>query len=181
MGRKSRKKTDGFQWVREDQDDEALEPIYRESHREIREDDAEVAAMVDQLLALSHSQRARLDLAGPLNAGLIEHGRLSGSAGRRHYRRLKKLVRGHDRAALQAALEEESDADRRARRLERWRTRIVEEGDPAIQAFVEAHPTADRPALRALARQADPETPAGKRAFKKLFQVLSAAPPAEPA
>ena len=41
-----------------------------------------------------------------------------------------------------------------ARRLQRWRERLLSEGDAAVEAFIEAHPSVDRQRLRSLVRAA---------------------------
>lgn len=54
--------------------------------------------------------------------------------------------------------------------LEDWRQRLILDGDGALDAFVDAHPTADRQRLRQLVRQAKKD-PKGK-AFRTLFGLL---------
>jgi ribosome-associated protein len=58
--------------------------------------------------------------------------------------------------------------------LERWRERLVSEGDPALNALIEEFPSADRSHLRQLIRQAqierrDQRAPSAQRS---IFQVL---------
>ncbi len=174
MGRK-RQKTKGFQWVREDQQESALEPIIRLSHREGREEDAAVEALALRLLATPARQRVHFPLSEPLMAVLAEHDRIVGAARNRHLRHVKKTLRAHDMPAIEAALDQGSPEEQRMQRLERWRMRIVQGDDTDIQAFVEAHPTADRGGLRSLARAARKEDPSGLKAAKRLFQALKSA------
>lgn len=176
MGRKR-----GFQWVREDQDTEALERVQRKSHSEVRADDAAIEALAEALLGRTVRAREALELPAVLMKALAEHGRLKGSARNRNMRRLKGLIRGMDDVdALREALDEETPAEKRARELERWRTRILTEGDPAVQAFIDQHPGADRAGIRALARAGgQPDEAAALKAQKKLFQVLKASQPIE--
>lgn len=176
-GKRNKGRGKGFQWVREDVEGEAIEPVERVSHREIREEDAAVEELVLAIAASPPSRQAQLPLSPALAAGLVEYRRLEGSAGRRQLRRLKKLARGQDLAELRQAVEGETEAERRLRHLERWRTRILADGDAAIHAFVEAHEGVDHQTLRSLARTAAADSPAGLRAAKKLFQVLKAARP----
>jgi len=174
MGRK-RHKTKGFQWVREDQQEDALEPVVRQSHREGRQEDAAVEALALRLLATPQKQRSHFPLSEPLMAVLAEHDRIVGAARNRHLRHVKKTLRAHDMPAIEAALDQGSPEEQRMQRLERWRTRIIQGDDTDIQAFVEAHPTADRAGLRSRARAARKEGPIGLRAAKQLFQALKSA------
>jgi ribosome-associated protein len=176
-GKRNKGRSKGFQWVREDVEGEAVEPIERVSHREIREEDAAVEELVVAIAAAPPSRQAQLPLSPDLAAALVEYRRLEGSAGRRQLRRLKKLARGQDLDALRQALEGETDAERRLRHLERWRSRILSDGDSAIHEFVTAHEGVEHQTLRSLARTAGADTPAGQRAAKKLFQVLKGARP----
>lgn len=58
--------------------------------------------------------------------------------------------------------------------LERWRERLMAEGDAALQALFEAHPQADRQRLRLLVRRAraagDPA--AQRRRARELWRAL---------
>jgi|GEM_PF-5600573 len=176
MGRKRAGR--GFQWVREDQEDEAIERVVRETNRQTRAEDSDVEGIVNQLLSRGVRERAELDLPSVLEGALVDHGRLSGGPKNRNMRRLKGLVRGLDDVdALREALAGETASERRAHQLERWRTRLITGTDADLQAFVDAHPGADRSAIRPLIRAARKDTPAGRKAHQKLFQTLKAAVP----
>ena len=174
MGRK-RQKTRGYQWVREDQDDEAIERVDRQTHRQGREEDAEVEALAKRLLATPPRQRRHYPLSERLLELLAEHDRIVGAARNRHLRHIKKTLRADDMEAIADALDQGSPEERRLHELERWRTRILAGDDQDIQAFVEAYPDADRPTLRALARAARKEGAGALKASKRLFQALKAA------
>jgi ribosome-associated protein len=165
--------------VREDAEGEALEPVERVSHRTIQAEDAELEVFVGELLELPGDRRRRLPVDASLVDALDECLRLEGSAKARMLRRVKRLLRGHDIDALKGFLADEAPDEQRARTLERWRARILEEGDAAIHDFVEQFPAADRQAIRSLARTAQGDSPAARRAAKKLFQELKAAVPLE--
>lgn len=177
MGRRRKGKNKGFQWVREDQDDEAIEFVDRVTHREIREEDASVDAVVQRILDCVPSKRAQLPISATFVDALAEADRLSGPALSRHRRRLKRLARGEDLDEVVEALDGSTDAEVRLVALERWRTRMLDDGDAAIQAFVEEHDDTDRQALRSLVRQAKGTGGAAERAHKRLFQVLKTATP----
>ena len=59
-------------------------------------------------------------------------------------------------------------------KIEKWRERLLEEGDVAIQALVKEFPDIDRQQLRQLIRTALLERSKEKppRAYRKLFQLL---------
>jgi ribosome-associated protein len=102
----------------------------------------------------------------------------SHSARRRHLQYLGKLMRAVDPEPIEQAL----DALHQHRRgsaeafhqLERWRERLLQEGDPAIQALLDTYPDGDRQLLRQLIRQHRRELKAGKppTASRKLFRYL---------
>ena len=77
-----------------------------------------------------------------------------------------------------AALAEDRDSAHRAaaalHHVERWRERLLEEGDEALAEFIAAHPHADRQQLRQLVRNALAERKAGKppHAYRELFRVM---------
>lgn len=81
-------------------------------------------------------------------------------------------------AAIRDALDANSDTARREvaaiHRVERWRERLLAEGDTALAELLEAYPAADRQQLRQLVRNAIHERAKNKppRAYRELFQVL---------
>ena len=77
--------------------------------------------------------------------------------------------------ALTGAAEGAQHDVERLHAIESWRERMLTEGDDALNAFLEAHPDADRQRLRQLTRQAlrDRErgkSPAASRALFKLIR-----------
>ena len=174
MGRKRSSK--GFQWVREDQADEAREPVARTTHREIRAADERVMNIALALLARTQQERVELDLPVVLLQALSEDARLQGEPRNRHRRRIKSILRSlDDLDSLVEAMERETEGERRSRELERWRTRLIDGTDEDLQAFVADHPTADRSTLRTMVRAARREDATGQKARKKLFSALKEA------
>ena len=59
-------------------------------------------------------------------------------------------------------------------RVEAWRERLLDEGDAALGALLDEHPTADRQHLRQLVRNALEERKRNKppRAYRELFREL---------
>jgi ribosome-associated protein len=171
MARKRSSK--GFQWVREDQEEEALVPVERRTHSDIRSEDAEIEAVAERLLGRTKKERQELNLPPILFTALAEHARMSGEPRNRHMRHIKSLIRGiEDLDALREGLDRETAGERRTRVLERWRTRLVEGTAADLQAFVEDYPQADRAVLRNLVRAAKKPGPSAKKAHQRLYVEL---------
>lgn len=102
---------------------------------------------------------------------------------------LAKQLRNDEEAVAVIRRAIESTADDRRRetarlhRTEHWRTRLIEEGDAALEDLLVDCPNADRQALRQLARQARTEAEAGKppAAARRIFRMLSDLLPASDA
>lgn len=109
---------------------------------------------------------------------ITSHGAL-----RRQHQFIGRLMREVDATPIRARLLEirGEDAASRARlhRVERWRDRLISDGDSALAALVAEHPDADRTRLRQLVREAqrelaDADRPAPPRAQRALFRALRA-------
>ena len=131
-----------------------------------------------RLIACPKQELAHLPLSDDVRRAIeVARGIGSRGAGKRQLLYLGKLLRGEDTEAIEAALSGAgpSARDELTAELEEWRARIVEEGDLAVDAFVEAFPGADRPRLRQLARTARLEGQSevqARRAAKRLFAAL---------
>ncbi|TDQ37525.1 ribosome biogenesis factor YjgA [Thiopseudomonas denitrificans] len=99
-------------------------------------------------------------------------------ARKRHNQYLGKLLRGHDVEAIQSVLDNFDSASReynnRFHQLERWRERLLDEGDDALQELMLEYPDIDSQHLRGLIRQAQHERAREKPplAARKLFKYL---------
>jgi ribosome-associated protein len=130
------------------------------------------------LVDLPPAKLEALTLPEHLAAAVREAQRITSHEGkRRQLQYIGKLMRKVDpepvRAAL-AALEGQSAAARaQQRRLEQWRTRLIED-DTALTDFATAHPGADLQALRSLIRNARKEIAEAKppRAQRELFRMI---------
>lgn len=129
--------------------------------------------------ALAELPAAALDslqLPDRLRQALDELGRISAHEARRRQKQfIGKLMRDVDPAPLEAFLEARRRPSREAarlfRRAEDWRDRLLDEGEPAVQAFLQAHPEADAEALATIAVAAW-EGRSG--AARKLFRLVKA-------
>ncbi|MFP4261729.1 MAG: ribosome biogenesis factor YjgA [Halomonas sp.] len=133
----------------------------------------------EQIIAMTPAERARFPLSDDMLAAVEETARIRSHEGRRrHMQYVGKLMRREDLAAIRAVHDEiEQERLRRDHafhRLERWRDRLVEESDPAVEAFVADYPDADRQALRQLIRNARRERDHNKppASARKLFKLI---------
>ena len=138
-------------------------------------------------LAAPAARLSGLGLDGGILDVLREGRAMKASTAReRHVRHLANLLAADPAAAgaIRAALDQDSRAHAlevaRLHAIERWRDRLLAEGDAALGQFLDAHPGADATALRTLLRQAtkDVGTPRQATTARRLFQALKAASPA---
>ena len=153
-----------------------------ESRSQNRREALEVLALGETLVELTPAQLARL----PIPEGLLEHIEYtkritSHGARKRQLAFLAKQMRREEDETLDAirnALDANSETSRREvaimHRMERWRERLLAEGDVALGELLDEHPEADRQALRTLVRNALAEKAKNKppRAYREIYQVL---------
>jgi len=134
--------------------------------------------MGEELVALSAEQLKELDLPDLLRDAVMEARRITKfGALRRQMQYVGRLMREVDPAPIRARLDAwngaSSEETARLHRIERWRTRLLED-DQALSELLDAHPQADAQRLRALIRNVKREAEAGKppKSFRELFQEL---------
>lgn len=147
-----------------------------------RRDALEVLELARQLSQLTPQQLDRLPISDSLRPHIDETRRITSHiAHKRQLQYLAKQMRKEDDDALHAirdALDVHGDAAReeaaRLHRAERWRERLIDEGDAALAELLDAHPDADRQRLRQLARNAHEERSKNKppHASRELFREL---------
>jgi len=169
----ARKKT-RYQWTTEE--GEVYEPVERRDRNELRAQNQALEELALRLASMTVGERQRL----PLDEYVLDEIELLArlgpkSARRRQLLRVQAHLRAADLDALEAALAGAGQDDAKLNALERWRSKLIDGGDDALTAFVDAHPSADRQRIRALIRQARKQGPAAKKAARSLFQVLKAA------
>lgn len=158
----------------------------RPSRTQQKRDAEALQALGERLLALPEARLAQLPLPEPLRDAVRVGRSLSQrGAGRRQRQYIGRLMRDLDTEALQAALAamDTQDADERERfhAAERWRERLLADGDSALSAFFDAHPRADRQRLRQLMQSCRAELAAGRPArrqrelFREIRQTLDSA------
>lgn len=147
-----------------------------------RREALEVLALGEKLVALTPAQLERLPIPEDLLPHIAECKRITAHiAHKRQLAFLAKQMRREDDATLEAirdALDANSATSRREvaamHRVEKWRERLLEEGDAALAGLLDEYPAADRQHLRQLLRNAREERERNKppRAFREIYQVL---------
>ena len=167
-------------------DDEAEEYYaIRPNKTQIKKDMAALFVLSEELSDLSSSQLATLELPEVINKAVVE---VSGMPHKSARKRLLKFIAGQlNKIDLEAILEklariknQSAHAVREHHIVERWRDRLISEGNDALAALLDEQPQADRQLLRQLIRNAQKEAEAGKppkssrllyRRLKELFQL----------
>lgn len=151
----------------------------RPSKSQLKREMQALQQLGEQIIAMSDAQRARFPLSDDLLAAVEETGRIKArEARRRHMQYVGKLMRGEDLDGIQAVFDEiENEKLRRDHafhRLEKWRDRLIDEGDDAVEPFLTAFPGVERQALRQLIRNARRERDQGKppTSARRLFKLI---------
>lgn len=158
---------------------DAQEPEERPSKSQLKREMHALQALGETLIAMKPAERARFPLSDDMLRAIEETSRIRSHEGRRrHMQYVGKLIRKEDLVAIQGVFDsieqEKEQRDHAFHRLEKWRDRLVEEGDPAVDLFMAEYPDADRQALRQLIRNAQRERDQGKppTSSRKLFKHL---------
>ena len=154
------------------------------SRSQQRREALDVLALAQRLVALSPAQLAKLPVPDDLHPHIAETRRITSHiAHKRQLAFLAKQMRREDDETLDAirdALDAGGEAARQEtallHRAERWRERLLEEGDAALAELIEAHPSADHQQLRQLVRNTLDERKRNKppAAFRELFRAVKA-------
>lgn len=133
-----------------------------------------------QLVTLNDEQLAMIELPEALRDAVSVARRITGfEARRRQLQHIGKLMRGVDAGPIRAALEawkaRSHSHTARLKRIERWRSRLLDEPGALAELLAE-HPGADAQRLRTLIRSAGREREAKRppRSYRALYQALRA-------
>jgi ribosome-associated protein len=133
----------------------------------------------ERLVGLPPAVLGRLGLSERVADAVAETRKItSHSARRRQIRWLAKVIAAEDGEQVRRLLDDmdtKQAADtRRFHALERWRDRLLDEGDAALSALLEHYPRGDRQQLRSLIRAArkDREHDQPPAAARRLFRYL---------
>ena len=149
------------------------------SKSQLKRDSQALQDMGAQLVDMPEGKLQKFDLPENLKEAIYEARRLkSREAKRRHLQYIGKLMRTADTEFITHTLEKMDHQSQTYRQhfaqLENWRDRLIAQGSPVIEEFVQQHPEADRQQLRNLQRQANSERESKKppAAARKLFAYL---------
>lgn len=167
-------------------DDEEVEYYaIRPNKTQIKKDMAVLFALSEEMSELPAGQLKTLELPEIINKAVVE---VSGMPHKGARKRLLKFIAGQlNKIDIEPILEKLSriknksaHAVREHHIVERWRDRLIAEGNDALTELLDEQPHADRQLLRQLLRNAQKETEAGKppkssrllyRQLKELFKV----------
>lgn len=151
----------------------------RPSKSQLKREMHALQALGEQIIAMTPAERARFPLSEDMLAAVEETSRIRSHEGRRrHMQYVGKLMRREDLEAIQTVFDEIEQENRRRdlafHRLEKWRDRLIDDGDEAVEAFIADYPDVDRQALRQLIRNARSERERGKPPAnaRKLFKLI---------
>lgn len=133
-----------------------------------------------QMLDLNNDQLNTLPISDTLRRAIDEAHRIrQNEAKRRHMQYIGKVMRQEDdidglRRAIEAFYAGSEEHTRRHHLAERWRDRLINEGNDALSEFIDYCPGADVQHLRNLARNAQRDVQKEKNTGqgKKLFRYL---------
>lgn len=136
--------------------------------------------LAEKLAKLPAAQRDMLNLDAALQEAIKETPRIQDKrAIPRHWKRIANLLINGDPDQLERVREHIDHAGERQQQrtylVDFWRTRLINEGDQALQALLESYPAAPRQELRMLIRAAKKEqgTDSPKNsAYRKLYRQL---------
>jgi len=135
--------------------------------------------LTEKALSLSDEKLAKTGInENALNA-LREARKMKASGARnRQLKYVSKLIRSEDVSIIEKYLDEAEQSHINEKhffhQLEKWRDRLIEEGDGALTEFLAEYPAADRQQLRTLIRAAQKEKQLEKppATSRKIFKYL---------
>lgn len=134
--------------------------------------------LAEALAGLSASELEQIPLSDELRDAVKEASGLKRGALKRQVRYIAKRLATEDSKEVGEALDRLLHGSReetaRHHRIERWRERLLAEGQEALSEFLDAHPQTDRQQLRQLIRNArsERERDQSPKAFRKLYALL---------
>lgn len=155
--------------------DDALQPS-----RSARKREADDLRQLGQTLtALTSSQLQRMPVSADLREAIREFNRIeSHNARRRQLQLIGKLMRQESTEEIREALDQFDQKSAVSiaahHQAERWRERLLQEGQAALTEFLTQQPTIDRQHLRHMIRAAQKERASGAsgRHSRELFRLI---------
>jgi len=165
-----------------------LDPRAGTSKSQRKRDSTALQKLGAALVELSAERLAKIEMPDSLRLAVQDARRITKhEARRRQMQYIGKLMRSADPGPIQAALDAmagvSSAENHRMHRLERLRSKVLEDESAALAEIVAAHPGADLQQLRQLRRNALKEQEQSKppRAFREIYRFLKSLEEAEAA
>ncbi len=129
------------------------------SRSQVKREAEALQKLGEQLMKLSKKQLELMPLPDNLREAIEQARHITArSALKRQRQYVGRLMRGVDPEPLRTKLDELNSVDNlskaRFHQCERWRDRLLTEGDAALAEFLDQYPQADRQHLRRLMREA---------------------------
>ncbi len=148
------------------------------SKSQLKREHHALQGLAESLTRLSASELERMPLSDELQEAVSQASQLKRGALQRQVRYIAKRLAMEDASKVGQALDRLRHGSReetaRHHRIERWRDRLLNEGQNALSEFLDGHPQSDRQQLRQLIRNALAERERGQppKAFRKLYALL---------
>ena len=133
----------------------------------------------EALIALSRNSLEQIPLNDDLKNAILEAHRIKQRGAMKRQRQyIGRLMRDADSDAIQQAYDRITSPHQvdvqQLHKIERWRDRLIEQGDDALGELLNDYPHADRQHLRQLSRTASREQEQHKapKAAREIFQYL---------
>lgn len=159
--------------------DDYIEYAVRPNKSQIKRDIAVLFDLAEEMVALAPAQLGSLELPEDLhNAIVAAAGMPPKGARKRQLKFITGLLRKLDVEPIKEKLarmrNQSAHAVREHHKIERWRDRLITEGNDALTELLADYPLADRQHLRQIVRNAQKETAAAKppKSARELYQYL---------
>ncbi len=153
--------------------------IEPKSKTQLKREADQLHALGKTLTEFNKEELARFNLPDTLNDAVIEMQNIrQRGAQKRHLQYIGKLMRHIDPEPIKKLIDtmQKREAGDKAQlhKLERWRDRLINEGNAALSELLETYPDSDRQYIRQLTRNAIKEQQQEKPpvATRKLFKYL---------
>lgn len=157
-------------------DDE--EEIIWVSKSEIKRDSEHLKRLGAELIELTPQNLEKIPLDDDLKEAIKQAQGFKMEARRRQIQFIGKLLRNRDPEPIQEALDKVKNRHNQQQallhKLELIRDQLIEQGDKAVNEWVDQYPTLDRQHLRNLVRAAQKEKQANKapKNYREIYQYL---------
>lgn len=159
--------------------DHDSDPPERPSKSHLKRESHALQEVGEQLVELPATKLSLIPMPDALREAVALARKIQKRGGRkRQIKFIGKLLRSIDAAPILEALDQiearAAKATARHHLAERWRERMLDEGDGAVGEFLDNYPNVDRQQLRQLVRNAQSERQAEKppRRARELFRLV---------